>query len=1720
MSPRRVATEVTPPSLSHRSPPARPLSSPGLTAKATPPPLAAAVLSGQEVHSPAPSSAAVGPSDRRAVQDAVHVCLKFAPRRNAADPGDDGLQMEHDGGDLTLHDKTVTHDGKEDYERRKYRFAHVFGPQTREDEVHAHLWSEAEAKIANGYNATILCYGQTGSGKTYTIEHLLPRMLDSCFSHTTQMQKRDGVSSVKVQVAYLQIYMDTVYNLLSVAKDKDPKRQLGISLDWKNKTWDALPKGFVDIDSAPQALQLIKSGNKFRATNAHALNERSSRSHSLFFLTMTKQQGQLQTQSTLLLVDLAGSERFHKTRATGEVFEEGKAINKALTTLGRVMEGLARQDKSIPYRENILTMYLRETLTNSFFALICCCSSDARDSDETRCTLKFGSVARNVTITRRANDLLKQRVHLKQQKEMFAKTLADITLSHQAELSDLERQVEATHAEGEKWKTEAAQMRDRLSKEMNQKEEIEERLAALTIALAEKETEAEVSVQDLTMIQEKYDELLLEIKAEQQARQVFEDEVQASNEKVQLLQEELGAKSREVDAVSSEREQLTEELAKRRLQLVEVREKLEAEVHEGQSALREREANLTSEIESLDSDLAATRTTLERFQQEHVELQASLKESERQGEEARQQLDHLEDELSAARHELNAKSHEVDTIRAEVQKRRRELEDVREMLEAEVEEGHSALQLREAELTAEIEKLDEDLVATREELQSMQEEHKAVLHNLHAREEEGRTAKESLQKLQGQLDAARQQLDTKLQEVEDVKSERQIMELEVAKRRRELVEVREMLEAEVHEGQSALREREEELTSAIEALDSDLNSTRLTLEALLIEHETLRTDLRRKEQDEKTAKRQLEDAEEELMQARRKASTLQNESSSLRRGRNEAQQLATRYLEENSKISSMVRAKESEVESLAQQAEALRLQIQEMGEKRDADVSAARKLQRALDDVEEQRDAASNDILFLEENIRTVEAQLSSAEHDLADKNQKISSLEKSIQAERVAHQERIQDLQETIDQLEDEQSGLRGELERVNKHKEEIEEAYEKLRLQMMTQGEELTKTRQQSFRVQEHSVDLEVQLATENEKTESLDRQLKASRSKEEEHTQTLQHIEAELATLRESYADNTELIAHLNAQLCDTQKRYSEQVEQTAAAEVERRELQTAIAQYTSQLDTEKTVALKLRSEVDAIQAKLSSASVTPDEVPVIKEELTKTKGLLVESEGSVQQLQSELCVLIDKHEDALMVSESQSRKCAELSQECMNSLRELQEAREEIQNQRKCNEEHRKSIYKAKQETKKMQRDVVNIKKRYHTDRANQAELKKLPVYQARQALLQKQLNRLDVTNKSLKTQKSEEERGAKHLAQQLRTKDRELTSTKRLHANEMRRKKAEVEKNEQRIMNLEKRVHDMKRHMDNQEVYIKSVAGKMKATEHEKEVLKHVLDQNQTFAFIKKGTGSRSRSVEDSAELNRSLAKGGGAYYAPSTNDSFSNASPTRSHSQLSAYAYSRQGSAGPDPHARQCSRSPLRKHFSSPRSPNRSPGAAKMSKSSSSRLISTSPERHFVRATSYDPDRKPFGVKPSSSYAPHVPGRMISGQRQRGGSGKSSNHGGWTSRSHNSFSSPPPPPRSEVSDRDSSVMMRGGEEPVRPLSSSSRSDSSGRYGAPVPVAVGRKNSARSNFHTAASQSTTPGDPPRRFQPPPVEGGSFATNNSFSGNTTGTGSSSSLNRMYN
>lgn len=114
------------------------------------------------------------------------------------------------------------------------------------------------------------------------------------------------------------------------------------------------------LTSPAQVLALLAQAQRRRRVAATLMNERSSRSHSVFTLRIrgTHAAGEAERMGTLNLVDLAGSERLATlglgaSVAGAERLKETQNINRSLSALGDVIAALGNGPGAhVPYRNS------------------------------------------------------------------------------------------------------------------------------------------------------------------------------------------------------------------------------------------------------------------------------------------------------------------------------------------------------------------------------------------------------------------------------------------------------------------------------------------------------------------------------------------------------------------------------------------------------------------------------------------------------------------------------------------------------------------------------------------------------------------------------------------------------------------------------------------------------------------------------------------------------------------------------------------------------------------------------------------------------------------------------------------------------------------------------------------------------------------------------------------------------------------------------------------------------------------------------------------------------------------------------------------------------------------------------------------------------------------------------------------------------------------------
>jgi kinesin family protein 3/17 len=259
-----------------------------------------------------------------------------------------------------------------------------------------------------GYNGTIFCYGQTGTGKTHTMEGkdepenergLIPNTFETVFGDIDALEAAN--KNFLVRASFLEIYNENVRDLLG----KDQSRTCDLKEDPDKGVYVKDLTTFV-VKSVAEIRKLHEVGKKNRSVGATLMNADSSRSHSIFTVTIETSEvneGEAEEDAhirvgKLNLVDLAGSERQAKTGSTGDRLKEATKINLSLSALGNVISALVDGKSShIPYRDSKLTRLLQDSLGgNTKTVMIANLGPADYNFDETMSTLRYANRAKNI----------------------------------------------------------------------------------------------------------------------------------------------------------------------------------------------------------------------------------------------------------------------------------------------------------------------------------------------------------------------------------------------------------------------------------------------------------------------------------------------------------------------------------------------------------------------------------------------------------------------------------------------------------------------------------------------------------------------------------------------------------------------------------------------------------------------------------------------------------------------------------------------------------------------------------------------------------------------------------------------------------------------------------------------------------------------------------------------------------------------------------------------------------------------------------------------------------------------------------------------------------------------------------------------------------------------------------------------------------------------------
>uniref|UniRef100_A0A3Q3EN88 Kinesin-like protein n=1 Tax=Labrus bergylta TaxID=56723 RepID=A0A3Q3EN88_9LABR len=325
--------------------------------------------------------------------EAVRVVVRCRPlsRKEEATASENILDIDDKLGQITIRNPKAPPDEP----MKVFTFDSVYGWESKQNDIYDDAVRPLVESVLRGFNGTIFAYGQTGTGKTHTMQgHIFTQI------SRTQNQK------YLVRSSYLEIYQEEIRDLL--CKNNNKKLELKESSDFGVYVRDL---SSVVTKNATEIEHVMNLGNQSRSVGFTNMNERSSRSHAIFVITVECSEvgpdGEDHIRvGKLNMVDLAGSERQSKTGAKGKRLKEAAKINLSLSALGNVISALVDgKSTHVPYRDSKLTRLLQDSLGgNAKTVMIATVGPSHKNFGESLATLRYASRAKNIKNKPRINE--------------------------------------------------------------------------------------------------------------------------------------------------------------------------------------------------------------------------------------------------------------------------------------------------------------------------------------------------------------------------------------------------------------------------------------------------------------------------------------------------------------------------------------------------------------------------------------------------------------------------------------------------------------------------------------------------------------------------------------------------------------------------------------------------------------------------------------------------------------------------------------------------------------------------------------------------------------------------------------------------------------------------------------------------------------------------------------------------------------------------------------------------------------------------------------------------------------------------------------------------------------------------------------------------------------------------------------------------------------------
>ncbi|XP_045551428.1 kinesin-like protein KIF3C isoform X1 [Salmo salar] len=519
--------------------------------------------------------------------------------------------------------------------QKTFTFDSVYDASSKQRDLYDETVRPLIHSVLDGFNGTIFAYGQTGTGKTYTMQGawLEPErrgVIPNAFEHVfTQISRSAADRQYLVRASYLEIYREEIRDLLDPNVHAPHVPNVHTQPPHILELRESPESGVYVRDltscvckSVKEIEELMNVGNQVRSVGATDMNEHSSRSHTLFLITVecsqTGPEGRQHIRvGRLNLVDLAGSERQAKTGVHGERLKEAAKINLSLSALGNVISALADgRSGHVPYRDSKLTRLLQDSLGgNAKTVMVATLGPAPQHYEETLTTLRYANRAKNIKNQPRVNEDPKDALLREFQKEI-ARLRAQ--LSHR-EGRGKHRKEDGCDGEGDEEGEEEVEKERNLQEERleEEKEAIREDGSLLAVEKQRLLGEKEIMMGDLRKERDTTEQLTAKYK-------VMESKLLVGGRNI------LDHTNEQQKTLEKRRQEIAEQSRREReiLQQVMVQDEETLELRETFSSLQQEVEAKTKKLKKLYARLQCVKAEIQDVNDEHVRSRQELEQTQ------------------------------------------------------------------------------------------------------------------------------------------------------------------------------------------------------------------------------------------------------------------------------------------------------------------------------------------------------------------------------------------------------------------------------------------------------------------------------------------------------------------------------------------------------------------------------------------------------------------------------------------------------------------------------------------------------------------------------------------------------------------------------------------------------------------------------------------------------------------------------------------------------------------------------------------------------------------------------------------------------------------------------------------------------------------------------------------------------------------------------------